>query len=93
MSEPSGPEGVTRLLVEWQNGNQGALDSLIPLVYRELRAIAGVTYPLVNPSYTPDGAAGAIYDLEDPSTNVAPLTYMKKFPYLNTPYSGFEVPK
>ena len=40
MSEIPGPEGVTRLLVEWQNGNQDALEHLIPLVYRELRAIA-----------------------------------------------------
>ena len=28
----------------------------------ELRAIAGVTYPLVNSSYKPDGAAGEITD-------------------------------
>ena len=28
----------------------------------ELRAIAGVTYPLVNPKYKPDAAAGAVTD-------------------------------
>ena len=28
----------------------------------ELRAIAGVTIPLVDPRYTPDGAAGAVKD-------------------------------
>jgi RNA polymerase sigma-70 factor (ECF subfamily) len=52
MSEASGPEGVTRLLVEWQNGNQDALDSLIPLVYRELRAIAGRYLSRESPSHT-----------------------------------------
>lgn len=31
---------VTRLLVDWQNGDQGALDRLMPLVYNELRRIA-----------------------------------------------------
>jgi RNA polymerase sigma factor (TIGR02999 family) len=41
MPEAPPPEDVTRLLVEWQHGNQQALDSLIPLVYQELRAIAG----------------------------------------------------
>jgi RNA polymerase sigma factor (TIGR02999 family) len=41
MPEAPPPEDVTRLLVEWQGGNQQALDSLIPLVYQELRAIAG----------------------------------------------------
>jgi RNA polymerase sigma factor (TIGR02999 family) len=41
MKAEGGPaEAVTRLLVEWQNGNQQALDRLLPLVYRELRAIA-----------------------------------------------------
>ena len=34
----------------------------------ELRAIAGLTYPLVNKSYTPDGAAGAITDGLTPSS-------------------------
>jgi hypothetical protein len=31
---------VTRLLIEWANGNQQALDKLTPLVYRELRQLA-----------------------------------------------------
>ena len=52
MSDAPGPEGVTRLLVEWQNGNQDALDSLIPLVYRELRAIAGRYLSRESPSHT-----------------------------------------
>ena len=40
MAAPS-PKEVTRLLVDWGNGDQGALDELIPLVYDELRRIAG----------------------------------------------------
>jgi RNA polymerase sigma-70 factor (ECF subfamily) len=41
MSEPSSPESVTQLLVQWQSGSQEALNRLMPLVYEELRAIAG----------------------------------------------------
>ena len=44
----------------------------------ELRAVAGLTIPLVDPSFTPDGAASAI---EDGTTNSnAPV--LKSFPYL-----------
>jgi RNA polymerase sigma factor (TIGR02999 family) len=32
---------VTRLLVDWRNGDEEALDRLIPLVYDELRRMAG----------------------------------------------------
>jgi RNA polymerase sigma factor (TIGR02999 family) len=35
------PKEVTRLLVDWGNGDQAALDELIPLVYDELRRLAG----------------------------------------------------
>jgi len=35
------PKDVTRLLVDWGNGDQAALDELIPLVYDELRRMAG----------------------------------------------------
>ena len=34
------PEGVTQLLVEWGNGDQAALDRLMPLVLNELRRLA-----------------------------------------------------
>ena len=36
---PSG--NVTRLLVDWQSGDDDALDQLMPLVYGELRRLAG----------------------------------------------------
>jgi RNA polymerase sigma-70 factor (ECF subfamily) len=39
VSEPS-PKNVTKLLVEWSNGDHGALEALVPLVYEELRRLA-----------------------------------------------------
>ena len=38
MSSP--PQEVTQLLIAWSNGDQAALDELIPLVYIELRRVA-----------------------------------------------------
>jgi len=35
------PESVTQLLVKWSNGDRKALDKLMPLVYSELRRLAG----------------------------------------------------
>jgi RNA polymerase sigma-70 factor (ECF subfamily) len=35
------PESVTQLLVDWSKGDQKALDKLMPLVYSELRKLAG----------------------------------------------------
>jgi Domain of unknown function (DUF4331) len=51
----------------------------------ELRAIAGLTYPLVNPSYTPDAAVNALTD----GLTSASTSYLSQFPYLGTPQSGF----
>ena len=34
------PQEVTQLLVDWGNGDQAALDRLMPLVYTELRQLA-----------------------------------------------------
>lgn len=34
-------EGVTQLLIDWSEGDQTALDKLMPLVYDELRRLAG----------------------------------------------------
>ncbi len=57
----------------------------------ELRAIAGVTIPLVDPSYTPDAAAGEVSDFSPPAIP-AGVTYLNSFPYLGTPYDGFNHP-
>jgi RNA polymerase sigma factor (TIGR02999 family) len=39
--DPEGPGRITALLRAWSAGDEGALAQLTPLVYRELRAIAG----------------------------------------------------
>jgi RNA polymerase sigma-70 factor, ECF subfamily len=35
------PEGITQLLIDWSKGDQAALERLMPLVYSELRRLAG----------------------------------------------------
>jgi hypothetical protein len=54
----------------------------------ELRAVAGATIPLVDPSFTPDPAAGAVTDGVTPPGNVS---YLSTFPFLDHPKSGFDV--
>ncbi len=56
----------------------------------ELRAVAGATYALVNKSYTPDAAASAVTDGLTPADLDVP--YLRSFPYLGVPHSGFAVP-
>lgn len=53
----------------------------------ELRAVAGVTLPLVDPSFTPDGAAGAI---EDGTFGQPGRVFLSDFPYIGTPHSGYD---
>lgn len=55
----------------------------------ELRALAGLTYALVNPSYTPDAAASLIYDLLPPNFT---YRYHSSFPWLGLPHDGYQVP-
>ncbi len=54
-----------------------------------VRALAGLSYKLVEPTYTPDAAAGVAFD-------VTPPTYSDRFhatfPYLGLPHSGYDVP-
>ena len=62
----------------------------------ELKAIAGATYPLIDPTFTPDGAV-AIVDqgLTASATDQAAKGtehYLPVFPYLGTPHSGYDVP-
>jgi Domain of unknown function (DUF4331) len=56
----------------------------------ELRAIAGVTYPLVDSKFVPDAAAGELTDGLTPADVSAPP--LSKFPYLGLPYSGYNEP-
>lgn len=57
----------------------------------ELRAIAGVTIPLVDPSYKPDAAAGVVSDFNPPQIPEG-VRYQSQFPYLGVPYDGFTHP-
>jgi len=52
----------------------------------ELRAIAGVTYPLVA-SYTPDPAASQVTDGTTSSSD--PIPFLSSFPYLGVPKDGY----
>ncbi len=45
-------ENVTQLLLEWRSGNQQALDRLMPLVYDELRRLAGHYMRSERPEHT-----------------------------------------
>lgn len=51
----------------------------------ELRAVAGITIPLVDPGFKPDDAAGAIKD----GTSNTNSDYLTWFPYLGTPAGGY----
>ena len=56
----------------------------------ELRALAGVTYPLIDKAFKPDAAAGELTDGLTPASVHAP--YLGQFPYLGVPYSGYNEP-
>jgi hypothetical protein len=58
------------------------------IVSIELRAIAGVTYALVDKTYKPDAAAGLLTEGLEP----APNRYQSTFPYLAPPLDGFDTP-
>ena len=66
------------------------------IVAIELRAVAGATVPLVNPAFTPDGAALVLRDGSsgaDASGATPPtsVSYLETFPFLDSPKSGYEV--
>jgi hypothetical protein len=62
----------------------------------EIRAIAGVTIPLVDLSFTPDGAAGVVSDFSSGQFSGGSVPgngrYINQFPYLGTPLNGFDTP-
>lgn len=90
---PAGSPSILGLLggdvAGFPNGRRVADD----VVTIELRAVAGATYPLVNPSFKADGAAGVIFDIGAPGGGpVNPNTFLPNFPYLADPFDGFRVP-
>ena len=46
------PQNITQLLVDWSKGDQKALDRLMPLVYSELRRLAGNYLRRERPGHT-----------------------------------------
>jgi Domain of unknown function (DUF4331) len=56
----------------------------------ELRAVAGLTFALVDSGFTPDKAASLVTDGLDPAS--VSSAYLGHFPYLGVPYSGFDNP-
>jgi hypothetical protein len=59
------------------------------IVAVELRAVAGVTIPLVDSSFKPDAAAGEINDFI-PVQIPNGVRYEKHFPYLGEPFGGYD---
>jgi Domain of unknown function (DUF4331) len=59
------------------------LDDVVTI---ELRAVAGLTIPLVDPTFTPDAAAAAVTDGTD-NTNAG---FTDRFPYIGAPAGGFQ---
>jgi hypothetical protein len=62
----------------------------------ELKAIAGATYPLIDPTFTPDAAVGIVDQGLTTNANDQSAKgtehYLPHFPYLGTPFSGYKVP-
>ncbi len=52
----------------------------------ELRAVAGATIPLVDPTFTPDAASAGLTD----GTSNTNLPYLDTFPYLGNPAGGYQ---
>ncbi|MGI8412599.1 MAG: DUF4331 domain-containing protein [Solirubrobacteraceae bacterium] len=64
------------------------------IVTIELRALAGVTYALVDKSFTPDKAANAVTQgvVTPPTGPPAAARFLSNFPYLGIPDDGFDTP-
>ena len=65
----------------------------------ELRALAGVTYALVDKSFTPDAAAGKLTQGVDQPPTGPPgsgkegeARFLASFPYLGSPHDGYDTP-
>ncbi len=54
----------------------------------ELKAFGGATIPLVDGSYTPDAAVGALSSYITPAAD----RYQDSFPYLGSPLDGYDTP-
>ena len=71
-------------LAGYPNGRR-VFDDVVTI---ELRAIAGLTVPLVDKTFKPDAATSAI----DQGIAPAASRYLTAFPYVGTPYDGYDTP-
>ena len=71
-------------LAGFPNGRR-VFDDIVTI---ELRAVAGLTIPLVDKTFTPDGAARLI---NDGTQVLGDVSYLDAFPYLDHPVSGYDV--
>ena len=83
-SKPNALGVVGGDLAGYPNGRR-VFDDVVSI---ELKAVAGATIPLVDPSYTVDGAVGAVSSYLTPGSD----RYQASFPYLGTPHDGFDTP-
>jgi hypothetical protein len=83
-SDPNALGVVGGDLAGYPNGRR-VFDDVVSI---ELKAIAGATIPLVDPSFTPDGAVGAVSSYLTPGSD----RYQATFPYLGTPHDGYDTP-
>jgi hypothetical protein len=71
-------------LAGYPNGRR-VFDDVVSI---ELKAIAGATIPLVDNTFTPDAAVGAVSSYITPAAD----RYQDTFPYLGSPHSGYDTP-
>jgi Domain of unknown function (DUF4331) len=83
-SKPNALGVVGGDLAGYPNGRR-VFDDVVSI---ELKAVAGATIPLVDPSYTVDPAVGAVSSYLTPGAD----RYQSAFPYLGTPHDGFDTP-
>ncbi len=88
---PSGSPSILGLLggdvAGFPNGRR-VTDDVVTI---ELQAVAGATLPLVDKSFKPDKVVKSVSDFSpDPPAIGSPPT--GSFPYLGTPYSGYDEP-
>lgn len=79
-------------LAGYPNGRR-VFDDIVNI---ELRAIAGATFSLIDPTFKPDGAVPAITQgltaSDTDLTAKGTQDYLPVFPYAGVPHSGFNVP-
>jgi hypothetical protein len=87
---PTAPASVSSFgvvggdLAGYPNGRR-VFDDVVSI---ELKAIAGATIPLVDNSFTPDGAVAAVSSYITPAAD----RYQDSFPYLGSPLDGYDTP-